>query len=93
MMLTREQLTDLVRYLDNTAEYLAGSDGVAASDILKHDAAQRQQLEQYDKDFKQACASYNDAVTLLHTEQKHVDQLRRQLAERERRIKELESKP
>jgi len=43
-LLTRGQLMDLVRYLDNTAEYLAGSDGVAAADILKHDAALRQQL-------------------------------------------------
>jgi hypothetical protein len=35
---------DLVRYLDNTAEQLTGSDGVAASDILKHDAALRADL-------------------------------------------------
>jgi hypothetical protein len=35
---------DLVRYLDNTAEQLTGSDGVAASDILKHDAAMRAEL-------------------------------------------------
>jgi hypothetical protein len=84
---------DLVRYLDNTAEYLAGSDGVAAADILKHDAALRQQLAAVTQGLestKSAMASeYEMDMNDQIRQRKAVE---RQLAQRDARIAELEQR-
>ncbi len=50
--LTREQLTDLVRSLDHAVDQLAGSDGVAAWDILRHDEILRAKLAQAEQQYK-----------------------------------------
>jgi len=69
-LLTTGQLMDLVRYLDNTAEYLAGSDGIAAADILKHDAALRQQLTTLQAHVQEQQVEYaKNADTIQHVKQ------------------------
>ena len=92
-LLTTGQLMDLVRYLDNTAEYLAGSDGIAAADILKHDAALRQQLAEVTQELestKSAMASeYEMDMNDQIRQRKAVE---RQLAQRDARIAELEQR-
>ena len=74
MLLTTGQLMDLVRYLDKTVEYLAGSEGVAAAYIVKHDDALRQQLAE-----TQAHLDAQRQATYRAVEREHA--AKRQLAE------------
>ena len=77
-MLTREQVEEIIDHYELVLSKVVGSDGVDASNLLKHDAAQRTRIEALEAVYTAVSHVWHKAMIHIddETDQRACDALR-----------------